>query len=324
MAQQVLDSSTGASLAVRFWPAASATTPTDHPAAGTVRGTVLVFHGLAEHGGRYEGLAAKLSAKGFDVYAHDHRGHGATTARDAPPRRFAKDDGMAKVLADCRAVQVHAAARRPGLPIMVLGHSMGGLIAVNYAERFGSDLAGVAVWNANLRVGAAERVATIALSVEKALKGSDVPSAILQRATFDAWAKSVTSRRTPFDWLSHDPAAVDAYIADPLCGFSPTLSMMQDILALIFAGGSAAGLARLPHRLPVQLLGGTADPATDNAGAMRWLADRLRAAGLRDVTLTVVEGARHETHHEIEPFRSQAFDALSAWLDRIVPGNALD
>ena len=305
-----LQSPSGASLNVGFRPA-----ETDGVEA--VRGTVLLFHGLAEHSARYTALADLLAGRGFDVYAHDHRGHGETRAPDAPLRRFAKKRGADAVLTDCRAVHDHALARNPDRPIVVLGHSMGGLIALNYAERTGVDLAGVAVWNANFRTGAAERIGRIAMRIEKALKGSDVPSAILQRATFDAWAKSVAPRRTQFDWLSHDASQVDAYIADPLCGFSPTLSMMEDVLALVFEGGSDAGLKALPVHVPVHLLGGTQDPATENAEGVRWLERRLRETGHDDVTLTIVEGARHETLNEIEPYRGQAISALTAWLDRI-------
>mgnify|MGYP005996868535 CR=1 FL=1 len=157
------------------------------------------------------------------------------------------------------------------------------------------------------------------LKVEKALKGSDVPSGILQRATFEAWGKAISPRRTMQDWLSHDPAAVDAFIADPLCGFAPTLSMMEDVMALIFQGGSEAGLAMLPAELPVHCLGGTADPATDKGEAVTVLAGRLRLAGVRDVTLQIVEGARHETLNEVPLYRDPALAGLFAWFDRIVP-----
>ena len=307
-----LDTKTGAALHVHH---ARATDP--------ARAIVLVHHGLSEHAGRYGEFAAALAAKGCHVLAHDHRGHGSTTTADAPLRRFARRNGAEKVLTDCRAVHLDAIARHPGLPVIVFGHSMGGLIALNYAERHGRELAGVAVWNANFTAGLEERVGRFALKVEKALKGSDVPSGILQRATFEAWGKAISPRRTMQDWLSHDPAAVDAFIADPLCGFAPTLSMMEDVMALIFQGGSDAGLAMLPAGLPVHCLGGTADPATDKGEAVTVLAGRLRLAGVRDVTLQIVEGARHETLNEVPLYREPALAGLFAWLDRIVPaGNA--
>ncbi|MBB4002345.1 alpha/beta fold hydrolase [Aurantimonas endophytica] len=289
-------------------------------AVGAPRGIVLIFHGLAEHAGRYARLAGELADAGYHVFAHDHRGHGSTVAADAVLRRFARKGGAEKVMLDCRAVHAEAIARCPGLPVAVFGHSMGGIIAMNYAQRHGGDLAALAVWNADLSTGLEERVGRAALKVEKALKGSDVPSRLIQRATFEAWGKAIEPRRTMFDWLSHDPLAVDAYIADPLCGFSPSISMMEDVLSLMFQGGSEAGLSMLPGGLPVHLLAGTGDPATGYGEAARQLAGRLRLAGSHDVTVDIADGARHETLHEIEPWRGAAVTSLLAWLHAKLPG----
>lgn len=288
-------------------------------AAGTPRGLFLVQHGLAEHAGRYGGFAQDLSASGFTVLAHDHRGHGATLAPGAPPGRFARRDGAEAVIEDCRAVHDFATAKHPGLPVIVFGHSMGGLIAMNYAERFGADLAGLCVWNANFNAGLEERLGRLALKAEKALKGADVPSRLLARATFEAWGKTIAPRRTPFDWLSHDARAVDAYIADPLCGFSPSVSMMEDVLRLVFEGGRRERLRALPKSLPVHLLGGRGDPATDHAGAVEAFAMRLKAAGLAFVRCQIVEGARHETLNEMPEYRDQAMHSLMHWLNDIIP-----
>ena len=160
-------------------------------AAGAPRGIVLIFHGLAELAGRYARFAGELAGAGYHVFAHDHRGHGSTVAADAALRRVARKGGAEKVMLDCRAVHIHALARYPGLPVAAFGHSMGGIVALNYAERHGGSLAGLAVWNADLSTGLEERIGRAALKVEKALKGSDVPSRLLQRATFEAWGKAI-------------------------------------------------------------------------------------------------------------------------------------
>ncbi|BDA85628.1 lysophospholipase [Aureimonas sp. SA4125] len=291
-----------------------------HARARTVpRGSLLVLHGLAEHAGRYARFAGEMAEQGFHVYAHDHRGHGSTSAPDAPLKRFASSRGGPKLVADAFAVQDHADIEHHGLPVLVLGHSMGGLVAVNYAAAHGRDLAGLAVWNSNLTLGLEERVAVLALKVEKALKGSDVPSALFMRATIDAWSQAIEPRRTPSDWLTHDADAVDRYIADPLCGWAPTVSMAEDLVALVKIGNRAVNTSALPPALPVHLLGGTADPATANGAALETLAALLRVAGSRDVTTTIVPGARHETLHETEPYRSQGLASFHAWVDRILP-----
>ncbi|KAB0680797.1 alpha/beta fold hydrolase [Aureimonas leprariae] len=284
------------------------------------RGILLVFHGLAEHAERYGRFAGEMAERGFHVYAHDHRGHGSTTASDAPLRRFAKRDGAAKVVGDCRAVFDRARAEhRRGLPIIVFGHSMGGLVALNFALRLGPQLAGLAIWNADPAFGYRERLGVAALKAERALKGSDVASDLFARSTFQAWARSVENRRTDGDWLSHDEAQVDRYLNDPLCGWTPTNSMALDVLELIRGGSTEAAWAALPDGLPVHVLGGTEDPAARRGEAAHALAGGLRHAGSRDVTLLVQEGARHETLNEIEPIRAAALGSFERWLDRIAP-----
>jgi alpha-beta hydrolase superfamily lysophospholipase len=304
-----LKTATGAILLVRH-----------QEAEGPARAILLIFHGLAEHSERYARFASDMSKIGLHVYAHDHRGHGRTTAPDAPPRRFAAKDGARVVVEDCRAVYDLATTSHPGLPVVVLGHSMGGLIAMAFARTYGGDLAGLCVWNANFdgaRI-APRLTARLVLAVERALMGSDVHSPTLTRATFQTWGRSIPDRRTDFDWLTHDEEAVDRYIADPLCGWSPTISLFSDLVTLIAKGGRRRGLRALPRDLPLHLLCGTQDPATVDGAAVRRLADRARAVGLT-VKLTVVEGARHETLNEIEPYRLAASGSFGEWMDGIAP-----
>lgn len=299
-------SPTGADLAVRHMPA-----------AGVPRGVVQINHGLAEHAVRYARFARFLSERGFHVYAHDHRGHGATRAPDSIPGAFAGKDGTDKVIADVAAVHALIGGRHAGLPVVTFGHSMGGLIALNFAEAHPDASAALAVWNSNFNAGVAGRAGQAFLAIEAFFKGSDTPSAILPKLTFQAWAKAMKDRRTDFDWLSRDRAEVDLYVADPLCGWDATVSMWRDVFALIYAGGSSDRLARLPKTLPVHLVGGAEDPATDKGKAVTWLAGRMRQAGFGNVTLEILPGTRHETLNEIN--RDEAMAGFAAWLDAQLP-----
>ncbi|WP_421852864.1 alpha/beta fold hydrolase [Oricola sp.] len=304
---QMFASATGASLALRH-----------EPARGLARGVVQINHGLAEHAARYARFADVLAGAGYHVYAHDHRGHGLTTAPDAPYRGFSgMRDGADKVIADVGAVHREIAIRHPGLPVVVFGHSMGGLIAMNYALRHPDGLAAAAVWNANFSAGAAGYAAKAVLAVERFRLGSDVPSRMLPRLTFAAWAKSVPDRRAEFDWLSRDSAEVDAYIADPDCGWDATIGMWQTVFDLIFAGGKVESASPATKALPFNLVGGGRDPATDFGRAVEQQAARLRKTGFADVALTVYPEFRHETLNE--QGREQAIDAFIAWLNEKLP-----
>ena len=147
-------------------------------AEGTARGILLISHGLAEHSKRYRPFAEAMAARGHHVYAHDHRGHGETTAPDAPIGRFARRNGVERVIGDVIAMRNHAASRHPGLPVILFGHSMGGLIALNAAVTDPTRFDAVAVWNSNFAAGIAGRAAQAILLAERMLKGSDVPSGL--------------------------------------------------------------------------------------------------------------------------------------------------
>ena len=304
---ETLKSASGARLALRY-----------EAARGEARGILLLSHGLAEHSARYATFAARMADDGFHVYAHDHRGHGFTTAPDAPRGQFAPRGGIPCVITDMRAVRDHAVGQHPNLPVVLFGHSMGGLLALAFAEAHPADIDALAVWNSNLEPGFAGRIAQAVLAAERMLKGSDVPSGVLPRLTFSAWGKSITGRRTEFDWLSHEAAEVDAYMADPLCGFDVNVSMWIDIFAVTFADASAEGIARLPKRLPIQLVGGDEDPATDRGRATLAFAARLKKSHLEDVTTTVYRGMRHETLNESPALRDPAIDAFAGWCRRVV------
>ena len=279
------------------------------------RAIILICHGLAEHSRRYEGFAEARAERGYHVYAHDHRGHGETTASDTVPGMFARTGGCAKLVADVIAMRDFAVEAHPGLPVVLFGHSMGGLIALNVATEHPQAFAALSIWNSNFNPGLAGRFAQGVLYLEQMLKGSDVPSMILPKATFAAWGRAIPGHRTAFDWLSHDPKEVDAYIADPLCGFDASVSMWRDIFRLTFAGAAPERLERLPQRLPVYLVGGAEDPATNKGREIRWLGQRMLDVGMTDVEILVYDGMRHETLNEIG--REKPIAEFLSWLDNL-------
>lgn len=286
-------------------------------ATAPARAVVQINHGLAEHAARYARFAGFLAGRGYHVYAHDHRGHGATRAPDAPVGRFAAKSGVDLVLADVLAVHDHIAGEHAGLPVVVFGHSMGGLIALNFVQRYSGRVAAAAIWNANFSAGMLGRLARAILAWERFRLGSDVPSRILPRLTFAAWAGRAADRRTDFDWLSRDPAEVDAYVADPLCGWDASVSMWSDVFDLIFAGADDRNFATIRRDMPFNLVGGAHDPATDGGKSVEALAARLRRMGFSNLVSRIYPETRHESLNEVN--RDLVMADFAEWLDRALP-----
>ncbi len=289
------------------------------PAVTDARGILLISHGLAEHSRRYEAFARAMAGRGFHVYAHDHRGHGETTAPDAPIGRFARRNGATQVIADVLAMREFAASIHPGLPIILFGHSMGGLISLNTVVMHPDKFDAVTVWNSNFNPGLAGRAAQLILKTERMFKGSDVPSGLLPKLTFGSWGQSIANRRTDFDWLSRIPEQVDKYIADPLCGFDASVSLWLDLFELTFRAPQRTYLDRLRRDMPIHLVGGGKDPATDNAKAISWLANHLKRAGFSRITIEIYPDMRHETLNEIDA--EEAISNFADWCKRITANN---
>jgi len=280
------------------------------------RAVVQINHGLAEHAARYERFADLLAGHGFHSYAHDHRGHGFTTAPDAPPGRFGTPSGADKVIADVAAVHELIRAEHPGLPVIVFGHSMGGLIALDFLLRYPKGIHAAAIWNANVSAGLAGRTALAILAWEKFRLGSDVPSRLLPRLTFQAWGQKVPGHKTPFDWLSRDPQEVKKYIDDPLCGWDASVSLWQDLFRFVFLGADDGNFSGLDRSLPINLVGGEEDPATDGGKAVTHLAERLGRLGFSNLNSTLYSATRHESLNELN--RDVIMRDFAGWLDRIL------
>jgi alpha-beta hydrolase superfamily lysophospholipase len=248
---------------------------------GPVRGLLLLCHGMGEHSGRYATVVDTLVPDGWAVYGLDHRGHG----RSRGPRVHLRD--YAHLLADFDAFRLRISARHPGLRPFLLGHSMGGQVALAHALDHPEDLAGLVLSAPAL---AAPPVPRTLRAVARTLVRV---RPTLRRAVVD------------LDGISRDPAVVAAYRADALVHQgNPTLG-----LSLALADRMAPLAARAPElTLPLLLQHGTADRICDPAGTRALAA----AAGSADLTVRWYDGFWHEIYHE--PGRERPLADLREWL----------
>ena len=282
---------------------------------GRPKAIVQIAHGMAEHSARYRRFAEALVGQGFAVIAHDHRGHGETAASPADLGFFAARDGWAKVVADILAVQTAARVAWPGLPMLLFGHSMGSFAAQDFIAEHGSTLAGVVLCASNGTAPPA--VGRMFARIERLRLGARGRSKILHGQAFGAFNKRIANPRTEFDWLSRDPVEVDAYAADPLCGFVATNQFWIDVLDALPRLATDAHKQRVPKVLPILSVAGTADPVSAGGRGLVPLIDGYRRAGLQ-VEHRLYKDARHELLNEIN--RDQVTAEVVGWLKGCAPG----
>jgi alpha-beta hydrolase superfamily lysophospholipase len=259
-------------------------------------GLVVLVHGMGEHLRRYDHVADALTHQGFVVYGHDHRGHGASLAGDEEPGQLGPK-GWSALVDDLNRVIAQAKSDHPRLPVVVVAHSMGSFATQQFLLDHGAQVDAVAL------------TGTAALDL--------LESALDLSGDLDLTAFNTPFQpaRTDFDWLSRDESVVDAYLADPLCGFGIDAVSLKDMFAGARRLADPAEVARMPHDLPVYVAVGSKDPV-NGALTLLWpLVDRYRAAGLSDVTVRVYDDGRHEILNEIN--RAEVIDDLLQWLHRV-------
>ncbi|HHL43528.1 MAG TPA: alpha/beta hydrolase [Hellea balneolensis] len=285
-------------------------------AKGKACGVIHINHGLADHGGRYARFANALSAAGFHVYAHDHRGHGATTAPDSPQAVFGQGDGWAKVLDDIRFVGSRIRDKHPGLPVIYFGHSMGAILGYNVLLKWPESYDAFALWNGAVSKSPQTSLLKAVLAVENLFKGGTGKS-VVTGLTFGGFNKAFKPNQTSADWLTKDVDEARAYEDDPDCGWDASTSMWKGLARGIEFGASDQGIKDIPKTLPIYLLGGDVDPSVAQGKAILDLAGRLQAAGLENVKTEIRSNGRHEALNEPKEEREAVMQGFVDWAKSI-------
>ncbi len=262
------------------------------PHDGEPRGRLLIVHGFAEHGRRYDHVAALLTGMGLDTWAVDLRGHGLSDGRRGHILSFSE------YLDDVDVALEQVLGHAPEGPLFLLGHSMGGLIAARYAEH-----------------GAhAAELAGLVLSSPYVQLAMPVPSwqQAMGRLMSSVWPGFAQETGLDPSGLSHDPEVVRAYAEDPLVFTRARARWFVEITAAQEA--VVADADRIT--LPVLLWQGSADPVVSPEGTRR-LHGAIASA---DKRLIVFDDLFHEPLNEADS--AQVFQALGSWLEAHLPGAA--
>ena len=281
--------------------------------ATAVRGVVHICHGMAEHAARYARLAEALTECGLAVYAHDHRGHGRTHPHEADRGFFADEGGWALCLSDVDDMVARARERHPEVPLVLMGHSMGSLFVQDYLGSHSTAVDAAVLSGTSGKPPAIATLGRFVARFERMRLGKEGTSGIIDAMSFQDFNKKFKPNRTGFDWLSRDEAEVDAYVADPACGYLCSVQLWIALLDAVKRFTSDDHQREIRNDLPVYLFAGDKDPVGENGRSVRALAADFEKAGLTDVTCKLYEDARHETLNEIN--RDEVTADLVAWLE---------
>lgn len=279
------------------------------------RAIVQLVHGIAEHIGRYDPFASWLAQQGFLVVAEDHMGHGKTAQPDGSFGIFR--GGWHQAVEDVHSLFTRTKQEYPALPYFLLGHSMGSFLTRSFLITYpDAGLAGAILSGTGQQPTALLRAGLALCALEARRLGRDSQSDRIQALIFGAYNKKFAPARTDNDWICTDPAVVDDYEADPLCGFHVSIGLASDMLTGILYNQKPANLAKMDKTVPVLFFSGTEDPVGNCAKGVRQAAESFRKAGVHSVHVRLYEGGRHEMLNERN--KQQVYDDVLAWIEEVL------
>ena len=278
---------------------------------GTPIAVLQLVHGIAEHMLRYDEFARYLNGHGVLVTAEDHMGHGKSVGSGAE-RYFA--GGWLSAVGDIYELLRRTKEEFPSLPYFVLGHSMGSFMTRTLLFTYpNAGLRGAVICGTGWQSGATLAAGRTLCAMEQLRLGETKPSPLLNNLMFGAFNRKFPDAKTENDWICADPAVVQAYTEDPLCGGSASVGLAREMLRGIGMIEKKKNLAAMPMELPVLFIAGKSDPVGNMGKGVKRSAQAFRDVGMKSVELKLYDG-RHEILNERN--RGEVYDDVWRFLEK--------
>lgn len=273
-----------------------------------------IVHGVAEHIARYDAFASILAGHGWAVAGDDHLGHGRSITDETELGWFAEKDGWRYLVQDEKTLRDILKDRYPDVPLVLLGHSMGSFMARTCLGWYPGGWTSCILSGTGHQPDIVCRFGKLASAWEIKRHCSGYRSKTLQKLAFGGYLKKIDDPVSPNAWVSRDEAVIKAYDADPFCAFTATAGLMYDMMTGFQIIGKNSHMALMDKTMPVLFVSGDMDPVGGYGKGVRHVADRFKKAGMRDVTVKLYPGMRHEVLNEIG--KRQVWDDLLDWMEK--------
>lgn len=283
--------------------------PDEHPPKAVVQ----IIHGIAEYVNRYDDFARFLADHGYAVCGDDHLGHGRTAKSDSKFGFFAQHDGWTLAAADERRLRQKMGEDYPHIPYFLLGHSMGSFLTRTYLCRYPGEVSGAILSGTGQESALTVGVAKLLSSLIGAVKGKEYVSPLMHKLSLGAYNSQFAPNRTTADWICRDEAVVDAYMADPLCQFTPTVGLYGDMMSGLQYISSKRALSQMDPDTPIYLYSGDKDPVGANGKGVRTVYGYFKSHGTKDLTMKLYPNGRHEMLNETN--KDEVYADVLAWLE---------
>lgn len=279
-------------------------------------GVLQIAHGVTEYILRYEEFADYLTDKGFIVVGNDHLGHGKSIAEGAKPMYFGPKGSWNWVVKDIKSLKDMAKEKYPDIPYYMLGFSLGSFVLRTFLIDYPGDLDGAILMGTGQMSPIAIKIAKFMANKEAKKAGEENSTPTIHQLTFGTYNKIFAPNRTEYDWLCANEQALDEYIADPQKGGDFSAGLFRELLDGMLYSSSEKKVWWMDKKLPVLLISGDKDPVGDRGKGVRATEKVLRKAGVKDISVKMYSGLRHDILHEKE--KDQVYADVYNWLNEKV------
>ncbi len=279
-----------------------------------IRGVLQICHGMVEYAERYQEFAEYMCGQGIYVVGHDHLGHGRSINTEADYGYFPEKNGNRYVIGDIQQLRVITSKKYPGVPYLMLGHSMGSFLLRQYLPMYGDGLAGAIVMGTGYQPAFVLWAGQLVCCVTALFKGWRYRSKFVDSLSFGGFNKKFEPSETGRDWITSDRELQRKYVEDPLCMFRFTLGGYYQMFEGMKTLNQKKSMARIPGELPLLFVAGADDPVGAYGRNVRKVYEKYQEAGLKNVSLKLYDGCRHEILNE--SIRGQVYKDLYGWCEK--------
>ena len=275
-----------------------------------------IVHGMAEMKERYTSFMTYLAENGYACVIHDHRGHG-DSVKSEEDLGYMYEGGGSSLVEDAHQVTLAAKKRWPGIPLILMGHSMGSLVVRCYTKKYDKDIDGLIVMGTPARNGAVG-VAKVLAGISKTFKGGHHRSEFLNNLAFGSYLKDIPDAKTKNDWLSVNTDNVAFYNMHKKCGYTFTIDGFQGLFDVLEDTYSKKGWALNNATLPILFMSGEKDPCVNGRKNFDEAVQFMKDRGYNDTESIMYDGLRHEILNEDN--RREIYEDIRKWMDGVISG----